>query len=131
MDFDTGQPIYRQIIDDFKKKLVRGELQAGDKIPSQREYAENYRVNPNTVQRAYREMESMNIVETVRGQGTFIRIDQENLTRIRGDMATQVLEYYVNEMKALGYEGKEIIELVSNHMSKEEVYINDTVSGSK
>jgi GntR family transcriptional regulator len=69
MDFDTAQPIYRQIIDDYKKKLIRGELKGGDRIPSQREYADMVKVNPNTVQRAYREMEAMKMVETVRGQG--------------------------------------------------------------
>ena len=121
MDFDAAQPIYRQIMDDFKKRLIRGELKSGDRIPSQREYAETVRVNPNTVQRAYREMEAMNMVETVRGQGTFIRIDQQTLAAIKEDMAGSILHNFVREMKSLGFDDSQLSGLLQDYLGTKEV----------
>lgn len=110
MDFNLARPIYQQIIEDYKKMMIRGELRQGDKILSQREYAEKARTNPNTVQRAYREMENMKLVETVRGQGTFVCIDPVQLELIRSEMAATVMELCVAEMKALGFSDLEIRE---------------------
>ncbi|NLU46685.1 MAG: GntR family transcriptional regulator [Syntrophomonadaceae bacterium] len=120
MNFDAAQPIYRQIIDDFKKKMIRGELKNGDRIPSQREYAEMARVNPNTVQRAYREMEAMHMVETLRGQGTFVSIDQEMLARMKEEMAQSILNYFISEMNALGYQPSDLIRMLEEYMQAKE-----------
>lgn len=120
MDFDAAQPIYRQIMNDFKKRLIRGELQNGDRIPSQREYAEMVRVNPNTVQRAYREMEAVNMVETVRGQGTFISVNPEQMNRIKQDMAQSVLSFFVEEMKSLGIPETDLINLLEKYLESKE-----------
>lgn len=117
MDFNASQPIYKQIIDDFKKKLIRGELKEGDKIPSQREYAEQVRVNPNTVQRAYREMESMNMVETLRGQGTYISISADRLEEIKMEMAVNLVDYFISEMKSLGYSQEDIFKILKQEQS--------------
>jgi GntR family transcriptional regulator len=125
VNFDAAQPIYRQIIDDFKKKLIRGEWKNGDRIPSQREYAEMVRVNPNTVQRAYREMEAMHMVETVRGQGTFVSADQAMLDSIKQDMARSVLTYFVNEMNALGYKDSELTMLLEQYVQSKEAKTSD------
>jgi GntR family transcriptional regulator len=121
MKFDAAQPIYRQIIDDFMKKIIRGELQNGDRIPSQREYAEMVRVNPNTVQRAYREMEVMQMVETVRGQGTFVAADQAGLARIKEDMAQSLLTYFVTEMNSLGYSYQDLAKVLEQYLQSKEV----------
>lgn len=120
MNFDATQPIYRQIIDDFKKKMIRGELKHGDRIPSQREYAEMAQVNPNTVQRAYREMEAMHMVETLRGQGTFVSIDQEMLARMKEEMAQSILNYFISEMNALGYQPSDLIRMLEEYMQAKE-----------
>lgn len=120
MNFDAAQPIYRQIIDDFKKKMIRGELKHGDRIPSQREYAEMAQVNPNTVQRAYREMEAMHMVETLRGQGTFVSADQEMLARMKEEMAQSILNYFISEMNALGYQPSDLIRMLEEYMQAKE-----------
>jgi GntR family transcriptional regulator len=112
VQFNSSQPIYRQIIDSYKKKLVRGELKTGDKILSQREYAANVRVNPNTVQRAYREMENMQMVETVRGQGTFVTATGELIAQIKQEMARKVIDYFVGEMSSLGYTRQQMVEML-------------------
>lgn len=109
---DQHRPIYQQIIDEFKRSIARGELKPGDRIPSQRELASMAHVNPNTVQRAYREMEQMRITETVRGQGTFIAGDAGLVVGIRQEMADRALVAFVQEMRALGYGCDEMVEMV-------------------
>jgi GntR family transcriptional regulator len=120
VEFNTSQPIYKQIIDDFKKKLIRGELEEGDKMPSQREYAEQVRVNPNTVQRAYREMESMNMVETLRGQGTFVSISADRLEEIKMEMAVNLVDYFISEMESLGYSREDMFKILEQELTRKE-----------
>lgn len=109
---DPSRPIYQQIIDEIRRRLARGDLAPGDRIPSQRELAEMVKVNPNTIQRAYREMELSGLVETLRGQGTFIRNDPEMVQRIREEMAGVALAGFVQEMKALGFTLEATLDLV-------------------
>ena len=118
MEFDNTKPIYLQIIDDVKKRLIRGEIKPGDKIPSQREFANEIKVNPNTVQRAYREMESMGLVETLRGQGTFICNQDDLLKDIKRDMASDVLKSFIQEMRSFGFSNEEMISLIQSWQSK-------------
>lgn len=108
--FDPERPIYQQIIDEFKRAVARGDLKPGDRIPSQRELATQARVNPNTVQRAYREMEWMGLVETLRGQGTFIANEPALLASIKAEMADEAVQRFVSEMRALGFSPREILE---------------------
>lgn len=114
MAFDMTQPIYKQIIEDFKKKMIRGELKMGDKILSQREYALKAAINPNTVQRAYREMENMQLVETLRGQGTFVSVSEEMLLDIKKETADKLLADFTSEMASLGFKREEMIAMLTN-----------------
>ena len=91
------------IRDRHKRALITGELKPGDKILSQRDFAQRYNVNPNTVQRAYREMEALDLVETLRGQGTFIAVTEEMLDTMKKDTARSILDSFVREMKTLGF----------------------------
>ncbi|PAM96697.1 GntR family transcriptional regulator, partial [Flavobacterium sp. IR1] len=70
--FHASKPIYIQLAERIQRQILRGELAPGDKLPSVREMGIQSSVNPNTVQRTYRELEGMNIVETKRGQGSFV-----------------------------------------------------------
>ncbi len=119
MDFDNNKPIYIQIIDDIKRKLIRGEIKPGDKILSQREFAKEINVNPNTVQRAYREMEAMGLVETLRGQGTFILGDENMLKTIQTEMAKEMVTNFLKDMKSLGFSQEDIISLITVYMKEE------------
>jgi len=101
-----------QIIDEVKRAVARGDLQPGDRLPSQRELAELARVNPNTVQRAFREMEVTGLVETVRGQGTFLRNDPGLVQEVRLEMAQMAVVQFVAEMQRLGLGLAEAIGLV-------------------
>ncbi len=118
MEFDNSRPIYLQIIDQIKKQLIRGELKVGDKVLSQREFAQKMKVNPNTVQRAYREMESMSLVETIRGQGTFVCDKPAILEEIKEEMAENTMRHFLNEMKSLGIDDERVIASVKRWQKK-------------
>lgn len=119
MAFDLSRPIYQQIINEFLKKIIRGDLTKGDKIPSQREYAEQARVNPNTVQRAYREMEQQDIVRTMRGQGTFVELGGLQLERCKIEQAREKVSEYLREMRELGFDDRQIVEALANEIGFE------------
>lgn len=116
MQFDNSWPIYMQIIDEFKKSIIRAELKPGDKIPSQREYAQMVRVNPNTVQRAYREMENLGMVETLRGQGTFIAAGEDKRQEMAMEMANTIIQHFIVEMRSLGYRDRAMLDMLAQHL---------------
>lgn len=118
MEFDNSKPIYLQIVDKIKKQLIRKELNMGDKIPSQRELAQRLKVNPNTVQRAYGEMETIGLVETLRGQGTFICNRPEILEEIKEEMLEEIMTRFFSEIRSLGYEDETIIDLINKWQIK-------------
>jgi len=88
--------------------LVRKELQPGDQLPSQRELAQQINVNPNTIQRAYREMEITGLAESRRGLGTFIVSEQDLIKDLKEEMAQLATRNFISEMKSLGFEAEEI-----------------------
>ena len=72
LDYRDARPIYTQIVDGFREQIRSGILQIGDKLPSVRELAADLTINPNTIQRAYRELESAGWIATVPGKGCFV-----------------------------------------------------------
>jgi len=72
LDLHTGVPVYRQLIDQVRAGIASGALSAGDQLPTVRQLAVDLQINPNTVMRAYRELELGGLLETHQGTGTFI-----------------------------------------------------------
>ena len=72
LDYRDARPIYTQIADNFKSQIAAGILQSGEKLPSVRELAGSLAINPNTIQRAYRELEMAGWIATVPGKGCFV-----------------------------------------------------------
>lgn len=72
LDYRDARPIYTQIVDGFREQIRSGILQVGDKLPSVRELAAELTINPNTIQRAYRELEFSGWIATVQGKGCFV-----------------------------------------------------------
>lgn len=72
LDYRDARPIYTQIVDNFRNQIRAGVLQEGDKLPSVRELASELAINPNTIQRAYRELESEGWIASVSGKGSFV-----------------------------------------------------------
>ena len=96
IDFKSGVPFYRQIIEQVKFAIARGDLHAGDQLPTVRQLAVDLSINPNTVIRAYRELEIGGVLETHQGSGTFVgqekpRIDEIERQRMMDQILTELL----------------------------------------
>src|SRR3954449_5575533 len=86
IDFHSGVPVYRQLIDQVRGGIAAGSLRPGDQLPTVRQLAVDLEINPNTVMRAYRELELGGMLETHQGTGTFIsdkKVSRNNAERER------------------------------------------------
>lgn len=108
-EFNSSNPIYLQLAERINRKIVRREILAGEKLPSVREMAINSGVNPNTVQRTYSELERIGIVETRRGQGTYVTEKNEILTKLRDEIKENLIQSFINSMIEIGFTLEEII----------------------
>ena len=72
LDYRDARPIYVQIVDGFRTQILSGVLRSGEKLPSVRELAMELSINPNTIQRAYRQLEALGWIATVPGKGCFV-----------------------------------------------------------
>lgn len=110
--FLTSSPIYIQLANLLKKQIIRGQLRPGDKMSSVRELAIQYKVNPNTVQRTYRELEREGVVEMQRGQGTFVIKDDRIVGRLRETLKQEYVASFVHDMREMGFSLGEMKESV-------------------
>jgi GntR family transcriptional regulator len=108
-EFEASKPIYIQIAEQVFQRIVRGEISPGDKLPSVREMAIQSGVNPNTIQRSYSEMERMGVVETKRGQGTFVINRNEIVIELKQQLKNEMISGFVTSMQELGLSKQEMI----------------------
>ncbi|WP_055668620.1 GntR family transcriptional regulator [Desnuesiella massiliensis] len=120
IEFNDKTPIYIQIMDLIKSDIVSGKIKIGDKLPSVRELATMLKVNPNTLQRTYQELEREGIVYTQRGMGTFVKEEKGIMANLKKEMAKQIIEEFMYKMKNLGFNSKEIANVISEEALKEE-----------
>jgi GntR family transcriptional regulator len=106
-DFTGNAPIYHQIVQKICSQIIRGDLRSGEKLPSVRDLAVLYGVNPNTVQRVYMELERLAIAEARRGQGTYVTENQERLTLLRDQLKQERIAAFVEDMKEMGFTAEE------------------------
>ena len=98
IDARSSTPIYEQIVIGIKELILKNILSPGDKLPSVREMASTLTTNPNTVSKAYAELERMRIIETLRGKGTFVsaaftpKIEDEKIESLQGDLKKIILD---------------------------------------
>lgn len=119
MEFDDRAPIYTQIMDLIKKRIAVGELKVGQQLPSVRDLAQQVVVNPNTVQKAYLELEREGYVATQRGMGTFVSGDLGTVDLLRQGLARGIIGTYVAGMRSLGYSSEEIAAMAAETARKE------------
>ncbi len=120
MEYNAETPIYIQVIRDLKKKMIKGELNPGDKMPSNRELAVLYKVNQNTAARIYREMESEGFCYTKRGIGTFVSEEENMFENVKKEMAEEVLRNFMHEMRDLGFQKDDIIFQIADYKEEQE-----------
>ncbi len=112
MEFNAALPIYLQVMTMIKRDIVTGELQLGAKMPSVRDMALQYTINPNTVSRVYRELENEGICFTKRGMGTFVTEETETVKRLKEEMAQELMAQFLEGMKQLGISEEEAIQMI-------------------
>lgn len=109
----SGKPIYEQIMEQVKESMLKGYLKAGDALPSVRKLAISLSVTPNTVAKAYQELERERIIVTIRGKGAFIsdhikyEMNQEKLQDIKEMIRGQLIE-----LTYLGFDQEMTVELI-------------------
>ncbi|MCL2264523.1 MAG: GntR family transcriptional regulator [Treponema sp.] len=114
--FDDRSPIYRQIILQFCQAFVRGDIAPGERIPSIRDLSALLKVNSNTAQRVYQEMEREELIGSKRGTGYFFTEDLQMIKKRRRELAAASQSKFVEEMRALGCADKEILEELEKFM---------------
>lgn len=111
-DFLKDKPIYLQLVERICGDVLKGNLNPGDKLPSVREYAIETGVNVNTVQRVYKELETLELTETKRGQGTFMTTNEQRINQLREDMKEQVATQFITVIQSLGFSTEEMLEVL-------------------
>ena len=106
LDYRDARPIYTQICDGFRDQILSGVLQQGDRLPSVRELATHLTINPNTIQRAYRELEIQGWVVSVPGKGSFVSAIPGDTEKKRQEML-QELDKLSTLLAALGVSRQE------------------------
>lgn len=117
--FDDKSPIYVQVMNMIKKQMVSKELKGGDKLPSVRDLSAELKVNPNTIQRVYKELEREGLAFTQRGMGTFITEDENVIYNLRRDTAKEIMNSFIEGMKHLGFNNSEIINMIEKKLKEE------------
>ena len=111
VDLKSGVPIYRQIIDQVLGGIAAGTLEAGTQLPTVRQVAVDLAINPNTVVRAYRELEIRGVLETQQGTGTFIsrqKVKRDDVERRR--YLNQIVSEFVSRAGAAGFTVADLME---------------------
>jgi len=111
LDLHSGVPVYRQIVDQVRSGMAAGTLEAGDQLPTVRQLAVDLEINPNTVMRAYRELELGGFLETHQGTGTFIankKVERNSAERER--LLSQIAGESAARAGAAGFSVEDLIE---------------------
>lgn len=107
VNYRDARPIYEQVMDGFRKQIIGGILKKDEKLPSVRELAGALTINPNTISRAYRELEHEGYIYTVQGRGCFVAgIPEQNTKRIAE--LKEAIKKLIDELKFLGVRKEEI-----------------------
>ncbi len=111
LDLHTGVPVYRQLIDQVRAGIASGTLAAGDQLPTVRQLAVDLAINPNTVLRAYRELELGGMLETHQGTGTFITNKKlEKTSAERERQLSQLAAEFAARVGAAGFRLEDVID---------------------
>ena len=119
LDLESGVPVYRQLIDQVLGGIATGMLAGGDQLPTVRQVAVDLSINPNTVARAYREMEIREMLETQQGTGTFLshkKVKRDDVERRR--LLNQLVSEFVSRAGAAGFTVAELVELLRERITE-------------
>ncbi|MCR5670213.1 MAG: GntR family transcriptional regulator [Butyrivibrio sp.] len=115
IDYQDSRPIYEQIVENFKLQMLKGILQAGDQMPSVRSLAVELSTNPNTVQKAYTELERQGFIYTVKGRGNFVKGDTLLMENKKRELLTAIVKLF-REAGDIGISFDELLEDIRKEM---------------
>lgn len=116
---DSDRPIFLQIVERIQTDIVSDRYQPGDKLPSVRDLAAEASVNPNTMQKAFAELERTGLVYSRRTSGRFITEDCHMIEQLKTSLATEKMEEFLAQMRQLGFQNDEILSLMNQTMKGE------------
>ncbi len=119
INYKDPRPIYEQVRDALRQLILSGAIAPGEKLPSVRELAASLAINPNTIQRSYRELEALGLINTVPGKGAFAATDGAAAHRRTHELYQQ-LSAAVQELKLLGVQRSDVISAAEEAYGKEE-----------
>lgn len=119
LNYRDSRPIYEQIRDELRKLIVSGAIAADEKLPSVRALAAQLAINPNTIQRAYNQLESEGYVYSIPGKGSFAAVMDDAVAARKKELLVQVGEL-LRELRSLGATAEELVAFTQAVTSKEE-----------
>lgn len=117
IDYKDSRPIYEQVVEKFQNLILKGVLQNNDKLPSVRALAMELSINPNTIQKAYAELERQGFIYTVKGRGNFVSGDINLLEGRKKELVNSIYKL-CKEAEDIGISPAEILELTKNKLEE-------------
>ncbi len=118
-DLDADRPIYAQLVERIQMQIVSGQYPSGSKLPSVRDLAAVAAVNPNTMQKAFAELERSGLIITQRTNGRTVTENEEMIQKIKSELAKEHGDTFIAKMKELGYSEQEAIEMLKKQCGGE------------
>lgn len=116
LDLRSGKPIYEQIVDKFKELIINQVLETDEKLPSVRELAQQLTINPNTIQKAYRELENQELIYSVKGRGSFVNAISVKVDPHKVKQMQEELKKLLTEALYIGMTTEEIRNVVEQQL---------------
>ena len=111
-ELNSDRPIYTQILEKIELRIISGVYQPGEKLPSVRELAAEASVNPNTMQKAFAELEKGGLIITQRGSGRTVTEDKKMIEQVQKQIALLQIKGFFEKMRELGYDNDHILKLI-------------------
>ena len=112
INFNKRDPVYVQVVRHFKQQIASGKFAPGQEIPSRRELASQLKINPNTAQRAYKEMEEAGLIFTEGNNPSRITKDEQVLRNLRTELIEEAVESFIEAVTPVNISIDDLIELV-------------------
>ncbi|MBS2970227.1 GntR family transcriptional regulator [Metabacillus sp. KIGAM252] len=118
--FNNRDPVYLQVVRYFKEQIATGKLKAGQEIPSRREIAGMLSINPNTAQKAYKEMEEQQLIFTERNVPSKVTTDTAILNRVREELIMEAVDSFIQSIKPIQVPVEELVQIIHEKYSQTE-----------
>ncbi len=121
VNFNKRDPVYVQVIRHFKEQIATGILEPGQEIPSRRELANRLKINPNTAQRAYKEMEEAGLIYTERNLPSKITKDEAILRQVREELIDEAVDSFVHSIRSIQVPIDDVVDRVKKNLNRKRI----------